>query len=82
MVGTVVAEVRANDPDATVDGFAFKLVLWASVAYLALVLTLLMMFAQSRTPIDDLKDSSKLVTAVYAIVGVALGTLFVSKRAG
>lgn len=80
MVGTVAAEVRTPDPDATVDDLAYRVALWASVLYLALVIGLLLAYAQSGTPVTDLKGSSKLVSSVYGIVGVTLGTFFVSKR--
>ena len=79
MVGTVMANLRAPDKEATVDQFTYRLVSWLSALYLLLVIGALLVYAQSRTPVDDLKGSGRLVTAFYSVVGVALGTLFVSK---
>jgi hypothetical protein len=58
---------------------SYRLVFWLSALYLLLVIGALLVYAQSRTPVDDLKGSGRLVTAFYSIVGVALGTMFVSK---
>ena len=80
MVGTVIADTRAGDRRATVDAFAFRLALSVSILYLALVVTFLFMYAQSAQPTADLKGSSKIVNALYAIVGIALGTMFVSRK--
>ena len=79
MVGTVMANLRAPDKEATVDQFTYRLVFWLSVLYLLLVIGVLLLYAQSPTPVADLKGSGRLVTALYSIVGVALGALFVSK---
>jgi hypothetical protein len=80
MLGTVVAEARGPGTSGTVDVFYYRLALWTSLAYLALVLGLLLSYAQSPTPVADLKSTSRLVTGLYTLVGVALGTFFVSKK--
>lgn len=82
ILGTLVAGARTPEPDATVELFYYRLALWSSVLYLALVVALLLMYAQSPTPIADLKSTSRVVTALYGVVGIALGTFFVSKKSG
>jgi hypothetical protein len=79
MVGTLVAEKRA-EPSPTVDRFAYRLALWLSVLYLLIVIVALLAFADSRTPLDDLRGSAKLITAIYGLVGLALGVLFVTQK--
>jgi hypothetical protein len=76
----VVADGHTTDRAATVDAFAFRLALWLSVAYMMLVVGFLFMYTQSANPIADLRASSKLVNALYAIVGIALGALFVTRK--
>jgi hypothetical protein len=80
ILGTLVAQARTPEPDATVELFYYRLAVWSSAVYLALVVTLLLMYAQSPTPVADLKSTSRLVTALYGVVGIALGTFFVSKK--
>jgi hypothetical protein len=84
MLGTVLADARessdAAEPAATVDALAYRVALWASVLYLVLVLALLLTYAQAPTPVEALRAQGRLVSAIYSIVGVALGTFFVSKR--
>ena len=80
IIGTVVAEARGPAASGTVDVFYYRLALWASLAYLALVVGLLLTYAQSPTPVADLKSTSRFVTGLYSLVGLALGTFFVSKK--
>lgn len=80
IVGTVVAGARGPANKATVEVFYYRLALWASLAYLALVLGLLLTFAQSPKPVAELKATSHLVTGLYSLVGIALGTFFVAKK--
>jgi hypothetical protein len=80
MIGSVAAEAANAESEATVDGFVYRIAFVASLVYLALVFTLLLMYAQSPNAITNLKRSGKLVTALYALVGAALGALFVSRK--
>lgn len=80
ILGTVAAEARAPAASGTVEVFYYRLALWVSLAYLALVLGLLLMYAQSPTPVADLKSTSRFITVLYSLVGIALGTFFVSKK--
>ena len=80
MFGAVVAEARAPEPKATVDEFTYRLTFWASLAYLVLIVALLLIYAQSKQPIEDLTASGRLVSSVYALVGILLGAFFVSKK--
>lgn len=82
MIGAVVALGMRPDPGATVDGLTYRLALWLSVAYLGVVIAALLMFPQSRTPVNDLKGSATVITAIYSLVGIALGALFGTKRSG
>lgn len=82
MLGTLVAEARAPSGSATVDAFYYRMASWLSAAYLALVIVFLLMYAQSSTPVADLKSTGKLVTSLYGIVGIALGVFFASKKEG
>lgn len=79
MLGTVVRP-GAPDAAATVDAFTYRVAWWASLAYLLVVLVLLFAFATSENPARQLAESGRVVTALYALVGVALGTFFASKR--
>ena len=84
MLGTVLADARTPsdgaEPPSTVDATAYHVALWASVLYLVLVLALLFAYAQAPAPVEALRERSRLVSAIYSVVGVALGTFFVSKR--
>jgi hypothetical protein len=84
MLGTVLADARQPaddaDPPSTVDAVAYRVALWTSVLYLVLVLALLLMYAQAPAPVDALRERSRLVSTIYSVVGIALGTFFVSKR--
>lgn len=80
MLGTVVADVLKPEPGATVDAFTYRLAVWMSVLYLGAVILVLLMYAQSPSPVSDLKASGKLIAALYSLVGVVLGALFVTRR--
>jgi peptidoglycan/LPS O-acetylase OafA/YrhL len=80
MLGTLVAEAKAPSAGATVDSFYFRMAAWLSAAYLALVILFLVMYAQSATPVADLKSTGKLVTSLYGVVGITLGVFFASRK--
>lgn len=80
MLGTLVGQARDSASGATVESFYYRLALWSSVAYLVLVIVLLLMYAQSPSPVAELKSTGKVVTSLYGLVGITLGTFFISKK--
>ena len=50
IVGTVVAEARAPRPDATVEGFAYRVSLGMSVFYLTLTALTILLCRGCRRP--------------------------------
>jgi hypothetical protein len=63
-----------------VERFTYRLALSLSVLYLIIVIMALLGFAESRNPLDDLRNSAKLITALCSLVGLALGALFVTQK--
>jgi len=80
MIGAVVALGMAPDQSATVDGLTYRLALWLSVVYLVVVIVALLMYAQSRSPVADLKGSAAVVAAIYSLVGITLGAMFGTRK--
>lgn len=80
MLGTVVADVLKPEPGATVDAFTYRLAVWISTLYLGSVIAILLVYAQSPSPVADLKASGKLIAALYSFVGIVLGAFFVTRR--
>ena len=83
MLGTVLADARATPgdvPRVTVDALAYRIAFTTSVLYLLLVVALLLMYAQAASPGAALREQGRLVSSLYAIVGLALGTFFVSRE--
>jgi hypothetical protein len=80
IVTTVFANARSPQSEATVDAFAYRLCLGLSVVYLALVIAVLLAFAQRATPAADFESAGIPLAALQALVGIALGAFFVSKR--
>lgn len=82
LLASVIAQARSTEPDSTVDKFYYRLAFGSSAAYLVLLLSLLMIYAQSNSPVEELRSMAKVVTLLYGIVAAALGVFFVSKQAG
>lgn len=81
LLASVIAQARSTEPDSTVDKFYYRLAFGSSAAYLVLLLSLLMIYAQSSSPVEELRSMAKVVTLLYGIVAAALGVFFVSKQA-
>jgi hypothetical protein len=83
IVGAVAYEARRQPASATVDRFAYRVALWLSVAYLALVLvTQLMQPVTGLSPLAMMDLSSLWLGPVQGLVGIALGVFFVSRETG
>ncbi|MGA2384564.1 MAG: hypothetical protein ABSB75_01970 [Candidatus Limnocylindrales bacterium] len=80
MLGSVIADIRSPEPGASVDAFTYRLAVWISILYLGLVILILLIYAQSPTPVEELKGSGKLIAALYSAVGIVLGGFFVTRR--
>jgi hypothetical protein len=80
ILASVIAQARSPEPESTVDRFYYRLAFGSSAVYLLLLLVLLMTYAQSVSPVHELRSMAKVVTLLYGVVGASLGVFFVSKK--
>ena len=82
ITGTVVAQAHELVPSPkTIDRFYYRLTLWLSVAYLAIVNVVVIGSGVFSRYVDNLLSLSGLaLTFLQALLDAALGTIFISAR--
>lgn len=83
IAGVIAGQARQpEDPDVTVSSLAYRLSLWFSSAYIALVVATPLMepVAGEGSPLEFFNLSALWLGPVQTLTGIALGAFFVSRQ--